>query len=172
MNEIKIEDEFKLDLSLYHSFVSALFKKSGEWWIKIFGHSKGAKIRIRDGKLVFDGADLSEVRFWTGLWFNPLTARPEVMSKNISKIIEVYKGLRIPISPWDKQLLLVVAFLSRGTDYHCNVLRWTSRIFELASNIRDISRLDVTRIGNSYQLKQLPALADQYFSRIREEGNY
>ncbi|MEM3437255.1 MAG: hypothetical protein QXP55_01805 [Nitrososphaerales archaeon] len=170
-HKLKLSEPIDLEKSFYPSFVSTLFRKFDDWWVKIHGYRKGAKIKVKDNRIFYKGAHLSEVYLWTGLWYNPHNALAKIKVKKIDKIIEAYKGLKLIISPQDCELLFITIFLSRRTTYHKNVITWTDMIFNQISSLEDLISFNTRCICNSYQLKQLPIASKEYIKKVRHFEN-
>ncbi len=165
MDRIKVQ-ELDLDLTFYPAFTSALFVKRGAWYVKDYGHKKGAKFRIKGDFVEFEGASEVEIKAWTGLWYDPLDYLAhlnlkENIKNKVENIVSIYRKLRISISPWDEKYIFVLTFLSRNTDYHTNVVKWWKRLKDIVENEKMINR-EIKRVGRSYQLKQLGRALSDY----------
>ena len=155
----KLYSDIDLELSMYPSFVSALFVRKDNAWIKIAGYNLGAILKETRNTLSCKGCSEEAFKEWTGLWFNPFEHLNEIgyKSKTIFKIINSYRRLRIIVSSFDRPFILVLTFLSRNTDYHRNVRRWARYLFNsLESFETDTIRRRLNTIkSRSYQLRQL-----------------
>ncbi len=170
MSTISISaNNIDLDLSMYPSFVSALFIKQRNKWIKIAGYGIGAEIAVKSSKIICKGCDRRSFSEWTGLWFNPndyIQYISKSFAEKTSKLIKYYNNLRIIVSSRDKPFILTLTFLSRNTDYHRNVRRWSRIIFNnleyfephiIAKRINSMSK-------RSFQLNQLLEILDEISS--------
>jgi len=69
----------------------------------------------------------------------------------------------LSISPGDEGLIFIAAFLAQNTAYRTNVLRWTSALFSRSERLDEAAGL-APSVGNSYQLRRLPAALSAYLS--------
>ncbi len=171
---ISLERLINLDLSMYPSFVSSLFKRLGHnAWLKILGHGKGTKIMIEDNTLICEGfCDESNLLEWSGLWFDPLDHINELNGLNsnirakLIKLIECFNDLRLIVSSSDKEKIILATFLSRRTDYHTNVIKWVQGILSVKDELKELSEKDISRIGRSYQLRQLLEVITELMNKL------
>ncbi len=155
----KLYSDIDLELSMYPSFVSALFVRKDNAWIKIAGYNLGAIIKETRNTLSCKGCSEEAFKEWTGLWFNPFEhlSKIEYKSKTIFKITNSYRRLRIIVSSFDRPFILVLTFLSRNTSYHRNVRRWARYLFDGLESFETYTvkrRLNTIK-SRSYQLRQL-----------------
>ena len=131
MSLIETTTNVNLDLSMYPSFVSALFVKDDNKWIKIAGYRIGATIYSYNNTIICEECDEHSFSEWSGLWFNPNNYM-YCIKKNREQVLELinyYKGLRIIVSSFDRPFILALTFLSRNTSFHQNVRCWSKIIF-------------------------------------------
>ncbi|MDW7986579.1 MAG: hypothetical protein RMI88_05125 [Nitrososphaerota archaeon] len=155
---VEVWSEFSLDLSLEASFTLPLFYKMEDEYMKIYGKSRGVKIRQERNLLKYEGGDELEVLMLSGSWFNPHIEirKTNKTARNIlERLIEIFPGLGISIDPWDKIAVLYTIFLSRNTDYHNNTVKWMKKILGKALDEEAIKSVQLSDIGRSYQLEQL-----------------
>jgi len=162
---------------MYPSFVSALFHKiKSNEWVKIFGYGKGTKIRILNNKLICEGNACNNViQEWTGLWFNPLDYINEIevndgVYEKIYNLMTCFNDLRLIVSSYDKEIILIATFLSRRTDYHRNVIRWIHRLMSLKEDLSELSEEEIVSVSRSYQLKQLSTILHLLLKTLRKYG--
>lgn len=163
---IEVWNRFSIEESLNASFVLPFFEKHKNGYVKIFGYRKGLKIRQEDGFLRFEKGDAYDVSLLTGLWFNPFNESLKLCrnAKNIiERFLEIFPGLGIAINPWDRLGMFYTVFLSRNTDYYRNTVNWMKKIFREAEHEDKLGSLEFSRIGRSYQLRNL--------SQVREIVN-
>ncbi len=155
--EIDIPTGFDMDLSLKPSFILPLFTKVGRSkYVKLYGDSRGCIIEIKEGTLVCRGGNISRILEWTGLWFDPYKYLRKLGRSEraiVERLLEIYHGLRIPVSTSDEPYIFIAVFLSRNTDYYRNTMKWLSKIFPYYNNYGKLPPL--VEVGGSYQLKQL-----------------
>ncbi len=169
---VKYDFSVDLDLSMYPSFVSVLFKRIGNnSWVKYWGIGKGTIIRSFGNYVICEGdvCDNEEIiKLWCGAWFNPLEKLQRLnLSENVREILlnlmNCLKGLRLIINPIERLPIIIATFLSRRTDYHVNVIKWLERILTQCVINEGFTTIDsacILGIGNSYQLKQLHEVLD------------
>ncbi len=169
---VKYDFNVDLDLSMYPSFVSVLFKRIGNnSWIKYWGVGKGTIIRSFGNYVICEGdvCDNEEIiKLWCGAWFNPLEELRRLnLSEDVKRILfnlmNCLKGLGLIVNPIERLPILLATFLSRRTDYHVNVIKWLEKILTKCVINEDLSTIDSTCIlgvGSSYQLKQLHEVLD------------
>lgn len=139
-----------LDLTLYPSLTLALLDEN---YVKRFGARKG----------VYAGDD----QYLSGRWYNPWRyindADGDVRDKAQELVEKLGDCVSISISPGDEHLIFITAFLTQNTSYHGNVLKWTKALFSKTEDPRGIAE-EAPRVGNSYQLRRLPAAVEEYLS--------
>jgi hypothetical protein len=140
-----------LGLTLYPSLVLTLVERRGGLFIKAFGARRGA--------------DVGEDPELSGRWFSPWRYVGDVdprLEDGVRALLDIYGDcLGLAISPSDRDLLFVAAFLTQNTQYHTNVLRWTRALFSRTEDLRAMAE-EAPRVGGSYQLKRLPAAIRAY----------
>ncbi|MBP1448484.1 MAG: endonuclease III domain-containing protein [Thermoproteus sp.] len=140
-----------LRLTLYPSLVLALVEERGGKYVKAFGAWKG-----------IDVASSPEL---SGDWYSPWRYVGDAdgrLADAVHPLLEIYGDcLGLSISPRDAGLLFVVAFLTQNTSYHVNVLRWARALFSQSEDLGRIAE-EAPRVGNSYQLRRLPAAVRAY----------
>jgi len=174
---LTLDFPINLDLSMYPSFVSALFHKiRPNEWVKIFGYGKGTKIHVLNNELTCEGnACNNAIQEWTGLWFNPLDYINEIevnsrVYEKIYNLITCFNDLRLIVSSYDKEIILTATFLSRRTDYHRNVIRWIHRLLSLKEDLNELSEEEIISVSKSYQLKQLSKVLYSLLKTLRKYG--
>ncbi len=142
-----------LELTLYPSLTLTLLERRGNSYVKAFGVRKGA--------------DASADPYLSGRWYDPWRYVGEVDSDvegAVRELLDRYGDcVGISISPGDEGLIFVAAFLTQNTTYHANVLRWTHALFSRSERLDEIAEL-APSVGNSYQLRRLPAALRAYLS--------
>ncbi len=151
---------------MYPSFISALFVKNDNKWIKIAGYRIGASIYSRNNTIICEGCDNLSFNEWTGLWFNP-DNYVHCINKNRKQVLDLikyYKGLRIVVSSFDRPFVLALTFLSRNTNFHQNVRRWSKTIFNGLEYFEvSVIKRRIEKISKrSYQLNQLLNVIDSF----------
>jgi len=174
MSLIETTTNVNLDLSMYPSFVSALFVKDDNKWIKIAGYRIGATIYSYNNTIICEECDEHSFSEWSGLWFNPNNYM-YCIKKNREQVLELinyYKGLRIIVSSFDRPFILALTFLSRNTSFHQNVRCWSKIIFNWLEyfEVNTIRRRIEKISKRSYQLNQLLNVID-YFPSINFDNN-
>ena len=161
---LKVTRFIDLDLSMYPSFASSLFRRLGRnVWFKELGHGAGSTISSLGGRVCCLGNActprlLSE---WSGAWFEPwnfLNDIDGVHALNIAeKLMSSYTGLRLVVSSPDPLKILTAVFLSRRTDYHGNVVRWVKKVFSTHPNAATLRLLggSLNTLSSSFQVRQL-----------------
>lgn len=155
---IEVWREFDLDMSLNASFVLPFFDKHRDIHVKFYGWSRGLKIKKEANTLRFSNGDVRGALLLSGAWFNPQKeiAKVKRNARNIlEEFLEVFPGLGISINPWDKVGMLYAIFLSRNTDYYRNTVKWMKKILKIAESEDGLPEVRLSRIGKSYQIKQL-----------------
>lgn len=159
MPRLKAWDGYNLHLTLAPSFARALFERKGDSYVKVAGQSEGAVMRQEGEYVVGEGCSADELRYWSGLWLNR-----RLVEEKASLLAEMHRGLGLSISPYDKHLIFVAVFLSRATSWEANVLKWCRAIFSRASTLEELLQLDFTKLGGSFQLRQLREALNKYAS--------
>ncbi len=147
---IPIEFDYDLDLTLYPSFTLVFFEKVRGKWVKVLGKYAGLKFSIRKGVLEANIGDEDVVLNLSGLWFDPKEYLKDVKREFrdvVSKVVEVYRKLRLAINPYDREAMFVTVVLSQRTSFHVNVIKWVRKIFE-KENFPDFS------VSRSYQVER------------------
>ncbi len=163
------QDEYRLDLTLYPSFILTMMLREDEYWIKKYGYAKGTRLRQTHDKIEVElpeNVPDSTILELTGLWYDPYRFVHDVDRQYrdiVEKLIEYTHFVRLAISRRDPIHIFVSTFLSRNTDYYINVIRWVHAICEITDDRLDALGEDIVkRVSNSYQLRQLPE-AIKYF---------
>lgn len=172
---IKTTVKINLELSMYPSFVSALFTKNNTKWVKTAGYRIGATIYSHNNVILCRGCDNQSFREWIGLRFNVdknLIQSIKTNRKIVIGLVDYYKDLRIITSSFDRPFILALTFLSRNTSFHQNVKRWSKIIFNgLECFDIDIIKKRIEKMDKrSYQLNQLLSIIDE-FSSIKFDDN-
>ena len=107
-----------------------------------------------------EDCDLGDLKYWSGLWLGE-----EMIMEKAGSLFDAHRELGLAISPSDRHLIFIAVFLSRATPWETNVLRWTNKIFE-KDDIDELIRLDFTRFGSSFQLRQLNHVFKMYVENI------
>jgi len=168
LKRIKLETPINLEISIYPSFISFLFKVYGNRLLKIYGVGKNCKIIVEDeNTIVYSEECENYVNEWLGLWFNPYDFLAKVKRSKrhiVERILEVYVGLKLMVSPWDRDFIFIATFLSRRANYHVSVIKWMHKILDLVNEDIELTPLhDLTEsVGRSYQLKQLMEIIPDY----------
>ena len=170
-------EDFNLNLTLKPSFVSSLYTKSGDSWIKVSGLLAGdLVVTYVDGVLTVyskacgDGDLLREVALCeTGLWDEPPRARISKLKGKLRDQVEalsqLYPGVRLSISPHDFNCIFIAVVLSKRTRYDVFVKRWVGELWRRwmcdLEVLAKLSISDLKPVGSSYQLQDmLEALRD------------
>jgi len=156
---------YSLDATIYPSYTYALFKVCGGWLIKQYGFRRGGMMRLTNGFLEYKGFTEGEVMDLSGLWYKPTSLLNDLDPKvreDVGEIVNIYGYVRISISPHDRNLIFILTFLSRRTDFHVNVVKWASKLFSIINDVDEALRIDLRSIGGSYQLKQLKEALKSY----------
>lgn len=162
---IKPQAPYNLNLTLRPSFVSSLFIRRGEKWVKVRGIYKHFEVKMKENRLeckLPGKMSINEVKFILGLWSPPFEElishiRDFKVKEILKRLSECYPGVRIPIDPWDFSWLLLVIILSKRADYERMVLKWCDRINNLVGDnpwkiLKIPQRIILERIGKSYQI--------------------
>lgn len=163
---------YSLNATMYPSYIYALFKLDNGWWIKQYGFRRTGRMRLIDGFLEYTGFTFREVMDLSGLWYDPVAFLNDLDPKIrevIEEIVGVYRHVRISISPYDRDLVFILAFLSRRTSFHVNVVRWALKLFNVIHGIDDVSRVNLNSIGGSFQLQQLREAVKGYLKATEGE---
>ncbi len=162
--KIELKRRFNLKLTLYPSFTLAFYSVENSLYRKTIG-LKGA-FRVCDGEVYYYGFSLEEALELSGAWFDPLEKASSLTSRVYSRInplLEAYESVGLAIDPYDKPWVFTTVVLSRTTDFHTNVLGWVKKLFLEAGDPRLIDEQVVSRVGGSFQLKQLPVQLRMFF---------
>ena len=158
---------YNLELSLWPSFVYALFERRNGVFEKVIGYCKGCRMWV-DGGRVVGTCDHEVISLWSGAWFNP-SNRVTVVSQEYRELAEgfvkIYENVGLSISPYDKDFLFIPIFLSRSTDWNRNVLRWCRALWREIEEFDDLLGFDFSSMGRSFQLRQLPE-ALKHFTKV------
>ncbi len=167
---VKYRFNIDLDLSMYPSFASVMFKRiSRNTWVKYWGVGRGTVIYVRNGELICEGNicdDEELIKLWCGAWYDPVNMLKRIGLRNevrdlIKELMMCLKGLRLVINPIERLPILLATFLSRRTDYHLNVIKWVEKILtKCLSRDLNLNRECLLEVGSSYQLKQLNEVLD------------
>ena len=163
---------YSLEATIYPSYTYALFRLDSGWWIKQYGFGRGGRMRFINKFLEYTGFKEGEVMDLSGLWYDPKIFLNDLDSKlreTIEKIVNTYSHIRISISPYDRNLIFILAFLLRRTDFHVNVVKWASKIFSIINEASEVLKIDIGSIGGSYQLKQLREAVGNYLKVIEDK---
>lgn len=166
-------DGLDLDLTLYPSFLLALMGRGRGKYVKSYGSFKGCTLELSGRELRHNCPD-DVALYFSGLWYDPWKEASELSSScydRVRPLLDLYGDrLRLAVSPFDKPLLFAVVFMSRNTDFHTNVLRWAERLFSYSDDPYVISKLeDVSWVGTSYQIRELPKALGEYLRLRRED---
>lgn len=158
---------YSLENTFQPSFISSLFIKRGDEWVKVTGFLKGLRMTLRDGVLraefpgkVPEEALLNEVLLETGLWiWRPFEERLGRIKKSYREVIklmaEKFSGVRLPVSKRDFKHIFIAAALSKRTDYHKFVLNWCKLIWRKTNDLKNMNLNLIKAISPSYQLRDL-----------------
>ncbi|MEM1546203.1 MAG: hypothetical protein QXY40_07985 [Candidatus Methanomethylicia archaeon] len=163
---------YSLDATIYPSYTYALFRVDNGWWIKQYGFGRRGKMKLINESLEYTGFTEEEIMDLSGLWYDPIFFLNDLDSKlreTIKEIINTYRYVRISISPYDRNLIFILTFLSRRTDFHINVVKWASKLFSNINDIDEVLKINISSIGNSYQLKQLREAVGNYLKVIEDK---
>ena len=153
---------YSLRLSLFPSFIYALFVEVNGKFVKIAGWKKGYWITQVNGH-IYGNCGSSELSYWSGLWF----VKHILNSDNeLVKLLFHTYHIGLSISPYDKELLFIPIFLSRTTSWEANVLRWCRKLWSMVDSLEDVLRVDITTIGRSFQLKQLKCGVKEFLDNV------
>ena len=148
-------DYIDLDLSIYPSFVSAIYRyiSRNTWWRE---DSDRILYQVGD-RVCCRGVNCGDdIWFLSGRW--SMNAWDELLLaahkyRVLEEYIDKYKGLTIVASRQDKLVVASAAYVSRRTSYRHNVIGWIREIFRKTRNPREIA-IRATRM-KSYQPRQL-----------------
>ena len=163
---------YDLELTFYPSFIITMFRKIHDYhWIKIFGNFKNISIKQNGDKIYIEGnIDFKYIQEILGIWYNPINFENDVSMRFrdlVHNLVDKCLKIRLAVFSLDKLHIFISTFLSRNTDYYTNVIRWVQKLLELTNDNPDkISEVEVSRVGNSYQLKQLPEALIQYLNNV------
>jgi len=138
-----------LSMTFYPSFISPLFEAREGWYVKVFGFKRGSRFRAVGGRLLQVGCR-EEAPYWSGFWFRPRKMRRHEV---FNAVVEEYGRLSLAVDPWDRGAVFVLAFLSRNTDFHRNVVRWWRTLAGRSETVEGFSGLEHGL--RSYQVLQL-----------------
>lgn len=172
--KLEVEEPYDLDLTLSPSFVSSMYVKLKPGsWVKIAGTmaNKLKLVRKRRGEVeVSYDSSLNRsfieeaASFEAGLWHKPfefkLNTLPSCCKPIVDALSLIYRGVRLPIAPWDFLQLFIATVLSRRTSYKRFVVKWCRAFWSLFKDPLSIARAslnDIGKVGTSYQLIQLQA---------------
>jgi len=130
-----------------------LLERRGGSYVKKFGVRKG----------VDDLADPHLPGGWYRLWRYVNDVDRDVEPAVWGLLDRYGDCVGLSISPGDEGLIFIAAFLAQNTAYRTNVLRWTSALFSRSERLDEAAGL-APSIGNSYQLRRLPAALSAYLS--------
>jgi endonuclease III len=151
---------FSLEETLKPSFIRPLFLRQDFYYVKIAGKGKGAKLWQYGANVYCEDCNAGDLKQWSGLWLGK-----EKILERAGSLFNVHRELGLAISPSDRHLIFIAVFLSRATSWETNVLRWTHKIFE-KDDIDELLRLDFTRFGSSFQLRQLNQVFKKYVEDV------
>lgn len=176
MIRIIVKEKYDLDLTMFPSFVSALFTKiENNVWLKKHGSFKGLILKFKGDALESNITNANIIYNLSGLWFNPWF-HVKNLSRNTRKIVEeileFYEGLRLAIDPYDREIIFLATVLSQRTDYHMNVIKWIQKIMMKIDNVRDLIKTKISSISKSYQLIKAEEAVRECFSIIRKDSIY
>ncbi len=163
MVSVEVQPNYSLELTLMPSFTLSLFRKRRNGYVKIAGRSRGAFLWQEGNEVLCRGCSYKELIYWTGVWFRDYKAVDDLSER----LIEMYSGVGLSINPYDYDLMFIPIYLSRNTDYHTNVLRWSRKIFSKARSWGEILRMDLSAMGRSFQLRQLKNAMLEYDKSVR-----
>ena len=167
MKRIIIETwkEYSLDLTLYPSYVLSLLVREDSSYVKIGGVSKGAIIKqINHCVEVIGEIDEEYAYELTGALTTPwdfLHKSPRNGRAIVEALIEMYPGVGLATGSRDYHFIFISIILSRRTNYHVNVLKWTRNLFPLIKSLEDLEVIDIRTIS-SYQFRQLRSLVRMF----------
>lgn len=151
---------FSLEETFKPSFIRPLFRRRGLKYVKIAGKGKGAKLWQNGANVYCEDCNTLDLRHWSGLWLGK-----EKIVERAGSLFYAHRELGLAISPSDRHLIFIAVFLSRTTSWETNVLKWAGRIFE-KDDIEELLRLDFTKFGTSFQLRQLNRVFRQYVENV------
>ena len=168
MKRIIIEtwEEYSLDSTLYPSYVLSLLTRENSKYIKIGGIGKGAIIKQINHYVEIVG-DIEEEYAYelTGALDTPwdfLRKTPRSGKYIVEAFIEMYPDVGLSTGSKDYHFIFISIILSRRTNYHANVLRWTRNLFPIMQSLDDLELINIEDISGSYQLKQLRSLIKNF----------
>lgn len=150
MPQLEAWEGYSLEYTLAPSFVRALFGKRGSAYVKLAGRSKLAVVYQEGRRVVGEGCSVEELQRWSGLWLDR-----SLVEERAPLLAAAHRGLGLAVDPFDRHLIFVAVFLSRATSWESNVLKWCRSIFSIASSLDELLELDFTKVGRSFQLRQL-----------------
>lgn len=168
--ELEVEGLYDVELTLFPSFNYALVRRYNGWYVFRCGSLDGAAFRADSGRLRFIGMSPEIALEASGLWFNPEEERGSIGRGYrwlVDRLLEAYGGVRLSINTVDRHLVLAQAYLSRNTDYHVNVVRWTRFLCECGFDNTCLE--EARRRYRSYQLYGLDLVLRE-FEAVRSSG--
>ena len=177
--EIRVEDPYNLELTLFPSFVLTIYRRRGDAWeryagkvpIRAFVQQVEERLLVELLKPSDRDEEVEEVlSLELGTWHPPFEQRigeaPPRFAEVLSRLSHMYRGVRLSIAPHEADLLFVAVALSKRTDYHRMVLKWLQKLWEVfggdLEEIAEASKEELVRVGTSYQVMELPALVSQF----------
>lgn len=168
---ILLDRTLDLKLTYYPSFMLPFVDmvREGKWKI-VAGTFKGGVIELSGNTLMYKNLTHRAALYLSGAWINPIdiaSKLPSTVRSRVWGLVESYSNLGLAINPYDKELIFMSVFLSRTTDFHVNTVRWCRELVRISESVLNIKPHVVSRIGTSYQLKQLPQALSSYHEMVR-----
>jgi len=176
--EVEAELPYNLELTMKPSFLSSLYRREGDWWIKVAGFLAGnLKFRQVGGKLIAKcmveldrNLLIEEVMLESGLWSKPfedmISSLPRSVRSSVEFLATRFPGVRLAVSPRDFNCIFIGAVLSKRANYEVFVKNWVYRIWKLFKcdfkALASSNQSKLLLVGSSYQICNLKRTLESY----------